>query len=463
MERVQDQFLDTWLLGGARRPLVVRGARQVGKTYLVRRLAERHGLHLVEINFERNPERAKYFEARDPRRILQELSLIVGREIVPAASLLFLDEIQAVPELLAGLRWFAEELPEIAVVAAGSLLDFALARHSGSVPVGRIAYCYVEPMTFPEYLRAHGQQRLVARLGEWRPGLPASGAAFDEGSRWFERYTMVGGMPAVVAADVRGEAPRECRRMQRDIVATYRDDFAKYTGRMDPRILDAVLRAVAGSLGRKLVYARVDEGVKQQQAKHAIELLASARLISVVAHTAANGVPLGGETSSRSRKVILLDVGLLHALLGTPAQEAFPRWRDLAPGVRGQIVEQVAGQQLRGSGADPSHDAGLFYWHREAGRAGEVDYLAQISTRILPIEIKAGAAGAMKSMHQFMHDKRLDLAVRIDTNEPSLQIVDVKTTQGDAVRYRLLNLPHHMLWNLPALVDATSASLEGSR
>ena len=166
---------------------------------------------------------------------------------------------------------------------------------------------------------------------------------------------MVGGMPAVVVDDVRSGDVLACRRHQRDIIATYRDDFAKYSGRSDPRLLDGVLRACVGSLGRKFIYSRVGEGVKQHQAKRALELLAQARLCHLVHHSDANGVPLGGEVKERFRKVILLDVGLVHALLGTRAGGGLPEFEKFAPQVRGQLAEQMMGQQLR-TVEDPSEE-----------------------------------------------------------------------------------------------------------
>ncbi len=433
--------------------MIVRGARQVGKTWLVRDLADTAGLDLVEMNFEQNPLAARWFRSNDPRRILGELSLALGRDIVPGKSLLFLDEIQAGRSVLPTLRWFAERLPGLAVVAAGSLLDFALAESATRVPVGRVSYLYLEPMSFPEFLRAHGQDRLLKKLAAWTPGGEASPAAHEAASIWFERFVMVGGMPAVVAADVSRGDPRECRRLQYDLMTAFRDDFAKYAGRMDTLILDQVLLAVASMLGRKFVAARVGEGVKQHQASRALELLCQARLCHRVLHSAANGFPLGGEVNPRRRKVLMLDVGMSHALLGTPAGTTFPPWTSLAPQVRGQLIEQVGGQQLRLVQARPGHEPSLFYWQREGGRAGEIDFVLQCGTRIVPVELKAGASGAMKSLHQFMFDKGLDLAVRLDANPPSLQLIDLATTKGQKVSYRLLNLPHYLSWRIEELLE----------
>ena len=365
-----------------------------------------------------------------------------------ARSLLFLDEIQAAGDLLAKLRWFYEEMPALPVVAAGSLLEFTLQDHSFSMPVGRISFRHIEPMAFSEFLNAHGQQRLLEILEAWRPGAEPSLAAHETATSWFGRYAMVGGMPAVVAMDVAGREPRACREYQKEIIATYRADFAKSCGQMDRDILDLVVTAVAASIGRKFVYARVEEGVKQLQARRALELLAAARLCHWVRHSAANSLPLGAEVKDRIRKAVLLDVGLLHALLDTPAAGSFPSPNTLVPALRGQLADQLVAQQLRFQGSRVGDGTELYYWQREGGRPGEIDYLIQAHGRIVPIELKAGAAGAMKSLHQFMVDKDLDLAVRCDANAPSLMQVHVKTTRSDPAHYCLLSLPPYLMSNL---------------
>jgi len=459
VERLPDSQLDTWLTRPDRKPLILRGARQVGKTWLVRELARRSGRELVEINFERDPRLARHFASNDPREILNELMLALARDITPDRSLLFLDEIQAAESLLGKLRWFAEELPELPVVAAGSLLDLSLGEHEYSVPVGRVSYLYIEPMGFQEFLTAHGQTRVLEVLSEWSPDIALSPASHEQATAWFHRYTMVGGMPAVVAADVAGATPEDVRRRQRELIAAYRDDFAKYARRLDRVVLDGMLLGVAASLGRKFVYAHAVTDIKQQQARRALELLAAARVCHLVRHTAANGLPLGGQVKDTFRKVILLDVGLLHALVGTPAGPTFPQPEQVAPGVRGQVAEQVAGQTLRLLSAASGSSPGLYYWQRDGGRPGEIDYLVELDARVVPVELKSGASGAMKSLHQFMHDKGLDLAVRLDANPPSVQRAAVRTTQGDDVRYTLVNLPHYLAFRtLEAVVSVRDAS-----
>ena len=426
MKRDASEFLDAWLSSDRREPLVIRGARQVGKTWLVRDLAKRHGLTLVECNFERRPHLARAFAVKNPARILVELSFELDLEFDPARSLIFLDEIQAAGEVFAELRWFAEERPEIPVVAAGSLLEFTLGDHEFSMPVGRIGYLHLEPMTFPEYLTAHDQTRLRNEMFDWTLGERLSPALHERLTSRLERYLMVGGMPKVVLADVEGSDAREIRRVQTDLVTTFRDDFAKYTRKMDPGLLDTLLSAAVSMLGRKFVVSRAAENVRSEQARRALELLAKARLVHLVKMTATNGIPLGGEVNERYTKVILNDVGLVNAILDTPAKATFPPWERIAPQIRGKLTEQVVGQALR-TLREPFIEPRLFYWQRSGDRPGEVDYLLEADGRILPVEIKSGAAGSMKSLHQFIYDKGLDLAVRLDANPPTVQDLDLST------------------------------------
>lgn len=455
MKRSVSSFLSRWLRSRSRLPLVIRGARQVGKTWLVRDLATREQRTLIEVNLERDPLLARHFAQPDPRRVFDDLTLTLDVSAAPGDAILFVDEIQAAPEVLARLRWFAEELPELPVAAAGSLLEFALRDFSHSMPVGRIQYAHVEPLTFPEFLEAHGQAVLLERLERYRAGAPPADAVHRQATAWHHRFAMVGGMPAVVAEDAGGAAADRCRSVQRDLIQTYRDDFAKYAGRLDHRLLYPVLLAVAASLGSKLVYSRIGEGVKLQHAKRALESLAMARLCQLIPHSSANGIPLAAEANDRIRKAALLDIGMAHGLWNTPAGRGFPAWSELPPQVQGGLAEQLAAQELRAAAGGPDVMGQVHHWRREGGRNAEIDYLIEIDARIVPVEVKSGAAGAMKSLHQFMLDKDLQAAVRLDRNPPSLQRVDVKTTQGRRVRYRLLNLPHYLTWRLPQLIAQT--------
>ncbi|MCC5849260.1 MAG: ATP-binding protein [Verrucomicrobia bacterium] len=452
MKRTRLNDLKLWISSNNRKPLVLRGARQVGKTWLVRMLGKECGFEVLELNFERNPEFVRLFSNASPRKIYDDITLQLDRQVSPERALLFLDEIQAAPELISKLRWFYEEMPELRVIAAGSLLEFALADMSHSMPVGRIRYGFLEPLNFEEYLLAHGQAHLWSRWDDWSPDQEISEVLHQKTLDWFDLYQMTGGMPEVVAAEIEGATAQECRQLQTDLLQTYRDDFAKYTGRMDPRILNAVLMAAVRSMGKKFIYSHAGEDIRHRQAKHAIELLAQSRLCTLIPHTHANGLPLGAEVNERLRKVGLLDVGLAHALWNTPAGRRYPNWRDLNPQIRGSLVEQIVAQQLRTLSGSFGIPGEIYHWRREGGRSGEIDYVIELNGRILPIEVKSGAAGSMKSLHQFMFDKNLSLAVRLDRNPPSRQTIQMATTQGDPVEYVLLNLPYYLVQRLPEML-----------
>ncbi|TVR12844.1 MAG: DUF4143 domain-containing protein [Planctomycetota bacterium] len=452
MQRSATADLAHWIQHPQRRPLVLRGARQVGKTWLVRHLAKASGRELIEINFERDPQWAQCFVDNDPVKILQKIGLRQGRKVAVDQALLFLDEIQDFGEGLAKLRWFAEECPALPVVAAGSLLEFTLREHDYSMPVGRVSFYNLEPMTFAEYLAAHGQEMLLEAIQAWTPADPSDDFIHTQALRWHDRYSLTGGMPGIVALDVaeRTSDPGQIRDAQRQLLATYRADFAKYARRADPQLIGSVLASVAAQMGGKFIYKQAF-AAQPSRAKPAVELLCQARLCTTIAYAAGNGVPLAAESKPKFRKLSLLDVGLFHALMETP--DLVTEIVDLSPSMRARLAEQMLAQALRARGPRSGDPSDLYYWQREGGRPGEIDHLIQHHSRVVPIELKSGAAGAMKSLHQFVYDKGLDLAVRIHRHSPSRQDMDVRTTQGDHVRYRLLNLPLYMLGSLDQILS----------
>jgi predicted AAA+ superfamily ATPase len=307
-------------------------------------------------------------------------------------------------------------------------------------------------MCFSEYLAAHQQNVLLESLNEWLPAKEFSPTLHSQAQLWFHRFAMTGGMPATIALDSSGADIIACHEQQLDLTATYRADFAKYSGRIDPSVLDSILRTTALSLGRKFVYANAEDGIKTQTAKKAIDLLCSAKVCHKVRYSYGNGLPLGAETKDTFRKIILNDIGLFNALLRFPIQTTQPGLKNIAPAVRGQIMEQLAGQLLRQLGPFSGDGPELYYWQREGGRPGEIDYLLQIFGKIIPVELKAGTSGAMKSLHQFMYDKKLDLAVRFDENPPSNFMVETITTQSNPVKYRLISLPLYLAEKLDKII-----------
>ncbi len=437
--------------------MVLRGARQVGKTWLVRDLAKRQNLDLIELNFERLPNLVDLFQSNNPAEILRNIESELAIKINREKSLLFLDEIQAAPELFIKLRWFKEELPELPVIAAGSLVELALSNQRYSMPVGRITYFFLEQMSFFEYLKATGNEALFEKLDTFELDSVMPASLHEKCLNLYYEYCLVGGMPEVLNEWKNEKDLKLCLKIQQDLLATYRDDFHKYGGKIDANLLTKLMLSVSEQIGNKFIYSRVDPSLKTSQAKTALTLLSQARVCTMIKHTSGNGLPLGAESNEKFFKMILLDIGLVSAQLGLSSLKRSEASKVVFSN-KGGLAEQFVGQQLRTLGT-PLLYPRLYYWQRTGGRLGEVDYIIQHGNRIVPIEVKAGSTGGMKSLHQFMVDKKLDLAIRCYINEPVFEEISLKTTQGNPVSYRLLSIPHYLIERLPSLLDHINGPL----
>ena len=382
-------------------------------------------------------------------RFSEKLACALAIGLTQENSLLFLDEIQEFPDGLAKLRWFAEEYPELAVIAAGSLLEFTLTDHAFSMPVGRVTFYNLEPLTFDEFLLAHDQEMIRDELSKLTITQVTDPILHEQTLKWFDRYSLTGGLPAIVHADIHDPQPGTIRDMQRQLLATYRADFSKYSQKTNSSLINLVLTSVAGQIGNKFIY---NSAYKERPSlvKPALELLCQARLCTTITYAAGNGVPLAAESKEKFRKFGLLDVGLLHALLETP--DLIEETNELLPVMRAKVAEQMVTQMLRARPPQTGDPTQLFYWQREGGRPGEIDHLTQHQGTIIPIELKSGATGAMKSLHQFVYDKKLDLAVRVDRNPLNIQQIDINTTQSNHVRYTLLNAPIYAISHIDRLL-----------
>lgn len=451
MHRSCMEFLKKWLGSPRRKPLVMRGARQVGKTWIVRRLAELVKMNLVEFNFEKTPALAALFEPNSPEEIVRRIEQKFSMKIVPEKTILFLDEIQAKPELLPKLRWFYEEMPQLPVIAAGSLLEFVLGTYPVSMPVGRISYVYLEPLSFIEFLEAQDRVQLVDLIKKysWEEKIP--NIIHDEIMKLFKEYLYIGGLPEAVSSWIEERSLDAIRDIHRDLLGSYRTDFSKYGGKVSPDVLNEVIDAIPVFSGKKFVYSHVDSTANSQKIKEALNLLCQARVGHKVKCTAANGIPMGAEINPKFLKTILLDVGLCSALLDLKLSD-LEDIDELDLVNKGGIAEQVAGQLLRT--IDPFNvEPALYYWIRnERGSDAEVDYVIQHSNYCVPIEIKAGNAGTLKSLHLFMQLKGLSTAVRIYSGLPRIDQVSVKDIQGNMIKYQLLSIPFYLISEIHRLL-----------
>lgn len=451
MERKYLPFLQKWLQDSRRKPLVIRGARQVGKTWLVRHFVATQNKHLIEINFEKKPEFLTLFESNDPKQILLNLSSALNLSIDCRNCVLFLDEIQAFPELLAKLRWFAEDLPELPVIAAGSLLEFVLEEHTFSMPVGRIGYMHMEPLSFEEFLLANHQQGLLNYIEMFQWGVKIPSALHAQLMGMFKEYSIVGGMPEAVSAWAAHRSLPKINEIHQNLITTYRDDFNKYGKRINREILEAVLIAVPECLGKKVVYKKINPDVKTVIVKESLDLLCKARICHHVMSCYANGVPIAAEINRKFYKAIFLDVGLCSAVLNLKFNE-IAKIDEINLINGGAIAEQVVGQLLRTTDL-PYVEPALHYWIREeTGSSAEIDYIIQHGQRVIPVEVKAGSQGSLKSLHLFMGLKKLPVALRVNSDYPSQTRVQLKNQIEDAVDYILLSIPFYLVGQVHRLL-----------
>lgn len=415
----------------------------MGKTWLVRDFAISKGLELIEFNFERNPDLGEIFKERSTEEILTTLERIRGSRIDKQGSLLFLDEIQKAPHVLANLRWFYEEAPELPVITTGSLLDFVLKDHDFSMPVGRISYLFMEPMSFKEFLDACGENILVKFLEDFELGTALEKPVHEKILDLFSDYIAVGGMPAAVDEWSRSRSPVEVAEIHQNLINTFIDDFNKYSGKIPSERLYKVLVSVPRLLGKNFMYSKVDRSVTPASLGRALDLLCSARICHRVIQSAGRGVPLAAQENHKRFKVIFLDTGLVSSLQGLVLKTK-KEIRELARVNKGGISEQVVGQLLR---TIPLKfiDPGLNYYVRtKKGSQAEIDYLIQHHARVFPVEVKSGATGSLKSLHQFMAERNLDTAIRIYSDKPLKTMVDLKTTTGEKAKYLLISIPFYL-------------------
>jgi len=459
MYRKQLLVLNKWLSKSRRKPLIIRGARQVGKSTLVRLFSGQVGVPLVEINLERYQSLNDSFESLDIEAIINDIESLPNTSQISAGSILFLDEIQSTPNAIPALRYFYEDEPNIPVISAGSLLEFTLADHNFSMPVGRVEYLHMGPMTFTEFLIAIDEKKLAEVIENFE---------FDNGDekrsiglvahkrllKLVRIYCFVGGMPEAVLAYRDTKKLSEVSEIHNSIIETYRDDFPKYAGSRNLTRLLNVFNYVARNVGQKIKYSNISREDQSSTIKKDIELLCLARIVFKVVHSHCSGLPLQADLEEKRFKLMFLDVGLMNAVSGL-GWNTISKLDDISLINEGGIAEQFVAQHLQAC-LSSSINRELTYWLREGKSSNaEVDFVVSFEGQITPIEVKSGAKGSMKSLHQFMGEKEAPFAVRIDTNPPSKQLVDAVIQRGKTssqVSYDLLSIPLYLVEKLPDII-----------
>ena len=416
IQRKIDVELLEWKNNPMRKPLLLRGARQVGKSSAVRHFGKEFK-YFAEVNFERHKAVKTFFQGDiDIRLIAQKIAKYINVTIEEGETLLFLDEIQECPEAIMALRFFKEDYPGLHVIAAGSLLEFTL-QELPTYGVGRIHTLFMYPMTFDEFLKANDENGLIDMKGQADSRHPLDDAFHEKLVEYFRIYLLVGGMPEAVLAWIKTHDFNQCSRVQEDIILTYDDDFSKYKKRVSPDLLRTTMRGICHQSGEKITFKQISADYRSSQIREAVRLLTLAGLTTPVVATSGNGIPLDAEANEKNMKILFLDSGLLLTVLqleGNLAQHLIEQIMTGNPQElvnKGGLVEMVAGLEILRNKPCVQRQR-MFYWEKSGNSIAEIDYLDIFNLKVTPIEIKSGTQGGMKSLWLFMREKHLTEAIR---------------------------------------------------
>lgn len=441
--------LEAWSRSPYRKSLILRGARQVGKTTAVRLFGASFDV-FIELNLEREEDRALFFSGTEVQKVLNNIQIAININFVAARTLLFIDEIQYSPNALLSLRYFHELMPELYVVGAGSLLEAYLDRGGLQVSVGRIEYLWVYPLDFEEFLIAMKMDQLRLSLDQQ----PFQEYLYPILRDKFAEYCMLGGMPEAVKIWQETGDIVQVRKAQASIVDTYSEDVGKYA--VNPAQRDLILQIMQAAyfqIAKRISWQEfAGSDQRSSSIKQAFRLLSQVNLFELVQPTSALSLPTL-PNPRRQPKLLAYDLGMVNYVVGI--QDRYYSERDLHSIYKGAAMEQIVGQQLMGM--QKRHNFTLRFWIREKRNSStELDFLIDWQTKMIPIEVKAGKTGTMKSLFIFMEDSQADTAVRIyDGNTRWERLSTVSGKQ-----FWLLNLHLGMTCRLFELLGRGPAYIE---
>jgi predicted AAA+ superfamily ATPase len=411
VRRQQLTFLQNWKNSPYRKPLIIHGARQVGKTWLAREFGKNQYEKVAYIDFLNNPRMQELFKQDlDVDRILQGLKAESETDIEPQNTLIILDEIQNVPEALTALKYFYENMPEYHIIVAGSLLGLSV-NHSVSFPVGKVDFMTLRPLSFIEFIDALGEQQLLDLLNSDDTSLISMFR--DRYINLLKTYYFVGGMPEVVKMYVNTSSWNKVRRVQKDILIAYDSDFGKHAPiNIVPRIRQVWnnIPAQLAKENKKYIYSLIREGARAKEYELALAWLEDAGLIYKVPRVESPKIPLKSYENIDAFKVYILDVGLLAAMTDLTAQTLL-EGNDIFTEFKGALTEQYVLEEMK------SLDLYAAYWSRDKGSMAEVDFISQINDQIVPIEVKAEENLQSKSLRVFYDKYQSETNIRTSLSD----------------------------------------------
>ena len=429
MYRIAIEKLYKWKNSKRRKPLIIEGARQVGKTWLMKEFGKQAYADTVYINFDSNSRMADLFSADlDTDRLIMGLELYAGRKINPDNTLLIFDEVQEVPRALASLKYFYENAPQYHIVCAGSLLGIAL--HQGtSFPVGKVDFLKLYPLSFSEFLMATGNERFAELLKKQDYEMITSFKQTYIDA--LKHYYFVGGMPEAVQSFAESKDFNEVRAIQKRILAAYEQDFSKHAPNEIVPKIRMLWNSIPSQLARenkKFIYGLVREGGRAREYETAIMWLSDCGLVHKVSRVNAAGIPLKAYEDLKAFKLFIVDVGLLGCMTGL-RQRTLLDGDDLFVEFKGALTEQYVCQQLK-----TVEDLGIYYYTNDRGSC-EIDFVVDNGEQIVPIEVKAETNLRAKSLKTYRERFEPELSVRTS-------MADYKKEDW------LLNLPLYAIENI---------------
>jgi uncharacterized protein len=437
--------LGAWRSSTYRKPLIIRGARQVGKTTVVHEFGKQYKQYIT-LNLERKEEAALFGNYTHFAALVESIFFLKDANPQEQDTLIFIDEIQEVPEAINLLRYFYEDYPQIHVIAAGSLLE-AILKENITMPVGRVQFMVLRPMSFEEFLEAMNEK---AALDQYRR-MPVADFAHDKLKQLFHTYTLIGGMPEVVQHYAQNRNLSALRTVYEFLLVSYMNDVEKYaTNQSMVQVTRHVMGSMGQEAGNRIKFERFGQSnYGSKEVGDAMRTIEKALLLSLVYPCTSTSLPLFAD-KKKSPRLQLLDTGLLNHLAGI--QKEIVSNPDLEDVFQGKLVEHIVGQELLAT--DYSVMRELHFWTREKkDSVAEVDFIRVFDGKIIPVEVKSGATGRLRSLHQFIDQADHPFAVRFYGGKLSTD--ELTTISGKP--FSLFNLPYY----LAGRIDAYLAHLTG--
>ena len=428
--------LEKWKINPNRKPLILRGARQVGKTTVIKSFSEKFD-QFIYLNLDLDEDIALFEDKKPFEELLDGIFFLKGKKKDLGKTLLFIDEIQSSPSAVEKIRYFYEKAPDLYVIAAGSLLETLIDLHI-SFPVGRCEYMVLKPMSFIEFLKALGEDVSAEMI----QNVEIPDYAHSKILELFRKYTYLGGMPEAISVYAESNDYVQVNKVFESLLVSYMDDVEKYSS---SKAMENVIRHCISSsfelAGSRIKFEGFGSGrYKSREIGEAMRTLGKAMLLYLIYPATNLEIPI--TTNKRmSPRLQVLDTGLINYFAGV--QSDFFKQDNIMDIYKGKIIEHIIGQEFLASSFSPLHS--IKFWVRDKKQSSaEVDFIINYNGKIIPVEVKSGSTGKMKSLHYFMDQSESEVAVRIYSEKLS---IDILTTQKGK-KFKLINMPYYLASNI---------------